>query len=596
MRRRLSSAAWLGFLLLTLVSSPASAFERFDFEGPYLLDNEHTLKDHSIVRINGTTHCFYIRGDEDTGTATENALGHATTEDLSTWSILTPAVAAGPDFWDSRNVWAPHVVPTPGSSSQWTMFYTGTTPLVVQRMGTAVSFGPSISLWSKTLLNPVAEPDSMTYQWGSSLSFSSFRDPFYFEHNGTHHLLHTAVIPDSTVSAGRRGAIHHLTSNTFGNWVEQPPLALHNGPDNAAWHEIESIQLFERNGFWHMFYTETNLQGVQHLRSTQMDSGWDFNQSVTIDIGIAAEVTPIGNDRYLFTRHIASSHAYDVSDLFWSIRADTLSFDGNDMPVITRTDVISSDWPVRTGTSFLAVPTFGDNSLERGEAATGPDGHGYIGSKEFYAGPLSGFGGPGVQLGGGATGTLKSRVFTITGERMRLKVGGGLDPNCFVALVESGPETVLASATGQGIDTMSQIEWDLIPHMGKSVYLWIEDASNAADGYISVDTIEELGSATATPTPATSAATLLANLPNPFNPRTTLRMQVDVAGQYHLRLFDLRGREVRRLAPRHLEPGTHAQTWSGDDHRGEPVASGVYVVELRRGDQRVDSQRVTLVR
>ena len=46
--------------------------------------------------------------------------------DLLNWTILAPAINAGPEPWEARNVWAPHVIPTPDSPGHWTMFYTGT--------------------------------------------------------------------------------------------------------------------------------------------------------------------------------------------------------------------------------------------------------------------------------------------------------------------------------------------------------------------------------------------------------------------------------------------------------------------------------------
>jgi len=357
---------------LLLVVAPTVALELFDFEPPYLVDDDRTLKDHCLILVDGEWHAFYIRGESDTGTSTEDELGHAVAPNLRNWTILSPAVTAGPEPWDSRNTWAPHVIPTPGGGSGYMMFYTGANNSVVQRMGLATTLNPFLVNWNKYLNNPLAEPDSVVYEWESDLSFSSFRDPFVFEHGGNLHVLNTAVVRDTTLAAGRRGAIHHLAGPTFNTLVDVGPLALHNGPDNAAWHEIESVQLREVGDYWHLFYTETNVQGVQHLRSADFDSGWDFSAPTLIDIGTAAELTPIPGlpRRFHFTRHIATPHAGSGA-LFWVIRADTLWFQSNDSPVVLRTKALKEDWPVQLGTAFLGAPTFGDNPAERSEAPVG---------------------------------------------------------------------------------------------------------------------------------------------------------------------------------------------------------------------------------
>lgn len=582
---------------LLLAAWPAPALELFDFEPPYLVDDDKTLKDHSLVLADGQWHAFYIRGESDTGTSTEDELGHAVSPNLRNWTILSPAITAGPEPWDARNTWAPHVIANPIGSG-YMMYYTGANSSVVQRMGLATTLNPYLVNWDKYLNNPIAEPDSVVYEWETGLSFSSFRDPFVFVHDNQLHVLNTAVVRDTTLAAGRRGAIHHLAGTAFNTLVDVGPLALHNGPDNAAWHEIESVQLREVGDYWHLFYTETNVQGVQHLRSSEMDSGWDFANPTLIDIGTAAEVTPIPDlpRRFHFTRHIATPHS-GSSDLFWVIRADTLWFQGNDSPVILRTKPLKEDWPVKLGTAFLGAPTFGDNPAERSEAPVGVVGNGFLSSTEFYGGPLSGYGAPGAQLGGGATGLMQSRTWTLNGTVIRLRVGGGGDPNCKVSLVDALTFATLASSTGSGNHVMETVTWDVSAHVGKQVYLQIEDNGTGPDGYINVDHIEELaGLVDAPPAPSRGGNRLLPNRPNPFNPRTELRFTVDRTASAQLVLHDVRGRTVHTFPRRTVTAGSHGWMWDGRDDRGREVASGIYTVRLLLEGAPVDVRRISLVR
>jgi len=594
------SGRWFRAVLLCAVlqtSSEALALERFHFEPPYLIDPGRTMKDHSMVYQQGMWHCFYIRGEDSQGNQTEDELGHAITEDLREWTILPPAIVSGPELWDDRNVWAPCVIPSPGMGGGWTMFYTGADNLVVQRMGRAFTTNPSLTGWSKYLLNPEFEPDSAEYLWAPDLSFSAFRDPFYFFHEGEHHILNTAVIPDTTIAAGRRGVVHHITSTDLAHWVEQPPLAVHNGVPNQAWHEIESVQLHEKFGLWHMFFTELNVQGVQYLKSANYDSGWDFTQAVTIDLGIAPELTDVGNDTYLFSRHLQAPIVAELST-FWTIRVDSLRFNGIPLPYVVRTQPLAQDWPSRTGTCFDYGPTFGDNSAERAEEPTEPVGNGYLSSREYYGGPLSGFGSPGGVQPDNVIGSIRSRVFTVTGDSLMMELGGGDSPFVEVRLVRDSDDLELASASPTGGHRMRTVSLPISAWQGTDCYIEVVDNAIAPDGYIHVDEIREVLSTVPAPgpVPGIRAARLLQNVPNPFNPRTEIRWAQTRPGRVSLEIFDLRGRRVKTLNAGFRDPGDHSIIWAGRDDAGAEVASAVYLVRLAFESRETDRRAITLVR
>ena len=83
--------------------------------------------------------------------------------------------------------------------------------------------------------------------------------------------------------------------------------------------------------------------------------------------------------------------------------------------------------------------------------------------------------------------------------------------------------------------------------------------------------------------------------PNPFNPRTTIALDLPRAGEVQLRIYDLRGALVRTLVDERLEAGRHEVVWDGTDGRGAAVASGVYFSELRAaGETRIG--KLALVR
>jgi len=86
------------------------------------------------------------------------------------------------------------------------------------------------------------------------------------------------------------------------------------------------------------------------------------------------------------------------------------------------------------------------------------------------------------------------------------------------------------------------------------------------------------------------------NVPNPFNPLTTLEYVVPEAADVRLDIFDARGTHVRTLvAPAHAEPGTARVTWNGANDAGHALASGLYIVRLSAGAQSA-SRKMLLLR
>ncbi len=70
------------------------------------------------------------------------------------------------------------------------------------------------------------------------------------------------------------------------------------------------------------------------------------------------------------------------------------------------------------------------------------------------------------------------------------------------------------------------------------------------------------------------------NYPNPFNPSTTMAYDLPQAGPVALVVYDLRGRQVARLAEGRREAGYHQVTWAGRDAAGREMPTGIYIVRL----------------
>ena len=72
--------------------------------------------------------------------------------------------------------------------------------------------------------------------------------------------------------------------------------------------------------------------------------------------------------------------------------------------------------------------------------------------------------------------------------------------------------------------------------------------------------------------------------PNPFNPRTTLHVQLPASGPVRLTLYNVAGQVVHTLVDTALEAGYHTFYWDGRDQHGRPVTSGVYLYRLTAGE------------
>jgi hypothetical protein len=95
--------------------------------------------------------------------------------------------------------------------------------------------------------------------------------------------------------------------------------------------------------------------------------------------------------------------------------------------------------------------------------------------------------------------------------------------------------------------------------------------------------------------PVPGQTRLLANVPNPFNPQTEIRFEMETAGEALIRIYDVQGRLVRELTTGNYAAGHHAVVWDGSDRHGRAAASGAYYVRLVTGG-RVDRGKILLLK
>jgi hypothetical protein len=88
---------------------------------------------------------------------------------------------------------------------------------------------------------------------------------------------------------------------------------------------------------------------------------------------------------------------------------------------------------------------------------------------------------------------------------------------------------------------------------------------------------------------------LLQNVPNPFNPETTIAYELPEAVQVHLAIFNLVGQRVRGLVDDFKTQGRYEVRWDAKDDFGRDVGSGVYFYSLEAGSFST-TKRMLLIR
>jgi hypothetical protein len=82
------------------------------------------------------------------------------------------------------------------------------------------------------------------------------------------------------------------------------------------------------------------------------------------------------------------------------------------------------------------------------------------------------------------------------------------------------------------------------------------------------------------PTALPTDFALYQNVPNPFNPVTTIMFDLPERTFVKLHIYDVNGQSVRALLNEEMSPGRQATKWNGKDSKGRNVASGIYFYRL----------------
>jgi len=89
--------------------------------------------------------------------------------------------------------------------------------------------------------------------------------------------------------------------------------------------------------------------------------------------------------------------------------------------------------------------------------------------------------------------------------------------------------------------------------------------------------------------------TQISNYPNPFNPSTTIKLDLAESGKIELAIYNIKGQIVKTLLDAYSSKGHFEIIWKGIDDNKRSVASGNYFIKLKvNGEERAVSKCVLL--
>jgi len=147
--------------------------------------------------------------------------------------------------------------------------------------------------------------------------------------------------------------------------------------------------------------------------------------------------------------------------------------------------------------------------------------------------------------------------------------------------IPDGSEVLVGHATGPGLD--------MTGHAHTYYHVTATDFAGNESKAVSTSGVSGVPGADA-------KFALHANVPNPFNPSTTIAFELPEQTTVRLRVLDVSGRMVRTLLDGvTLNTGRNEAVWDGRDDHGQMTAAGVYFYRVEAG-RFVETRRMVLLK
>jgi len=84
------------------------------------------------------------------------------------------------------------------------------------------------------------------------------------------------------------------------------------------------------------------------------------------------------------------------------------------------------------------------------------------------------------------------------------------------------------------------------------------------------------------------------NFPNPFNPETTISLNLNESEKVSVQVFNLKGQLVNTLINEQLPAGISSIPWNGKDSKERPVSSGMYFYKIITNKEKLTGKMLLL--
>ena len=88
---------------------------------------------------------------------------------------------------------------------------------------------------------------------------------------------------------------------------------------------------------------------------------------------------------------------------------------------------------------------------------------------------------------------------------------------------------------------------------------------------------------------------LLGNFPNPFNPVTKLRFDIDYRSNVIVTIYNILGNEITTIQNGEMNPGRYSLTWNATNDQGKSMSTGMYLYKVT-SDSRVLTGKMLLMK
>jgi hypothetical protein len=280
------------------------------FEGKFAEPGGYTV-DHALIKKDGLTHLFYIRGTAATNWPEYPLfnLGHAVSRDLKNWEIQQPVLQCPATGWDVYQVWAPYILERKG---QYYMFYAGENKNVAQAICLATS--SDLYNWKRYDKNPVIT----TGPWGiwDSSSWSDCRDPVVLQDVDNYYCYYTAVRKNPE-NGQAESCLGISSSADLIHWKDEGFIRL----EHSLATPPESPFVLKRNGIYYLFYTNYKY-GTVYLTSKNPVKGWTelpVDKMVLMSAISASEIYEDNGKWYMsYISHQKNGlHFFEIKELVW---------------------------------------------------------------------------------------------------------------------------------------------------------------------------------------------------------------------------------------------------------------------------------------